>query len=71
MSGAEPFLGTPVDSTVEETKEVVVSAQSMVHRVSTTKDVYLLGESKTGEDTVATFLWVFSILRCSKEIQYL
>ena len=32
-SGAEPLLGTPVDGTVEvkETKEAVVSAQSMVH----------------------------------------
>ena len=35
MSGAEPLLGTLIDSkeqfnTVEETKEVVVSAQSMV-----------------------------------------
>ena len=73
-SGAKPLLGTPIDSTVEvrETKEVVVSAQSVVHWVSTsstTKDAYLLGKAETGEDTVATFLWVFSILRCSKEIQ--
>ena len=32
-SGAEPLLGTPVDGTVEvkETKEAVVSTQSMVH----------------------------------------
>ena len=32
-SGARPLLGTPVDGTVEaeETKESVVSAQSMVH----------------------------------------
>ena len=64
MSGAEPLLGTPVDSTVEvkETKEVVVSAQSMVHWVSTsstTKDAYLLGETKTGEDTVAIFYGFF------------
>ena len=32
-SGAEPLLGTPIDGTVEveETKEVVVSTQSVVH----------------------------------------
>ena len=73
-SGARPLLETPVDGTVTEgeTKEAVVSTQSMVHRVSTsstTKDAYLLGDTETGEDTVATFLWFFSILRCSKEIQ--
>ena len=58
-SGAGPLLGTPIDGTVEgETKEVVVSAQSVVHWVSTsstTKDVYLLGKTGTGEDTVAIF----------------
>ena len=33
MSGAEPLLGTPIDGTIElkETKEAVVSAQSMVY----------------------------------------
>ena len=74
MSGAKPLLGTPIDGPVElkETKEVVVSAQSMVHWVSTsstTKDAHLLEETETREDAVATFLWVFSILCCSKEIQ--
>ena len=61
-SGAKPLLGTPTDGTVEETKEADVSVQSMVHWVSTsstTKDAYLLGETVTGEDRVATFLWVF------------
>ena len=62
MSGAEPLLGTPVDGTVVELniegeiKEAVVSAQSVVHWVSTsstTKDVYLLGETETRGDTEA------------------
>ena len=56
MSGAGPLLGTPVDGSVAEgeTKEVVVSAQSMVYWVptsSTTKDAYLLEETERGEDT--------------------
>ena len=79
MSGAEPLLGTPIDGTVAElntegeTKEVVVSAQSMVHWVSTsstTKDAYLLDKTETGEDTeVVDFLWLLSIFSFKREIQ--
>ena len=67
------FSWCPVDSTVEEeTKEAVVSAQSVVHWVSTsstTKDAYLLGETEKGEGTeVTNFLWVLAIFSFNREI---
>ena len=66
---------TSIDGTVAkgEIKEAVVSAQSVVHWVSTsstTKDVYLLGDTETREDTeVANFLQVLSIFSFKQEMR--